>query len=237
MSGFWRCCSVLSESSFSPMRVKICGITQPEQGVAIAQFGATALGFICVPQSPRYIQPEQIRAIVDELPSHQPVDRVGVFANETVSEICRIVEIANLNAVQLHGQESPEFCQQIKAELPELEVIKALRIRDTEALAVSSSYAAHVDTLLLDAYHPSMLGGTGKTLDWSLLQPFCPDCEWLLAGGITPENVLDALRQVQPNGIDLSSGVEASPGNKDLDRVAKLFAQLKQLRSVAPQLG
>ncbi|NJN91893.1 MAG: phosphoribosylanthranilate isomerase [Leptolyngbyaceae cyanobacterium SL_5_14] len=213
------------------MRIKICGITQPDQGVAIAQLGATALGFICVSQSPRYISPERIRLIIDQLPAHPLtgalIDRVGVFANVTVTEICQVVAIANLNAVQLHGNESPEFCQQLRAALPEIEILKALRVRDLKVLAEADAYANLIDALLLDAYHPKLLGGTGKALDWSSLQNFCPGCPWLLAGGLTPDNVLDALIQARPDGIDLSSGVEQSPGNKDLTKVAQLFEQLK----------
>ncbi|NJN59307.1 MAG: phosphoribosylanthranilate isomerase [Leptolyngbyaceae cyanobacterium SL_5_9] len=213
------------------MRIKICGITRPDQGVAIAQLGATALGFICVPQSPRYISPERIRLIVDRLPAHPLtkalIDRVGVFANATVTEICQVVAIANLSAVQLHGNESPKFCQQLRVALPEIEILKALRVRDLKVLAEADAYANLIDALLLDAYHPKLLGGTGKTLDWSGLQNFRPGCPWLLAGGLTPDNVLDALIQARPDGIDVSSGVEQSPGNKDLTKVAQLFEQLK----------
>jgi phosphoribosylanthranilate isomerase len=223
------------------MRIKICGITKPDQGKAIAQLGATALGFMCVPQSPRYVLPEQIRLIVDQLPpssstgqtsTGQPVSRVGVFANETLMEICRVVAIARLNAVQLHGSESPHFCQQLQAALPGVEIFKALRIRNPDSLTEAEAYIGKIDALLLDAYHPTLLGGTGKTLDWSSLQTFRPDCPWLLAGGLTPNNVLDALSQVHPDGIDLSSGVEHSPGDKDLAKVAQLFRQLNQVRDL-----
>jgi phosphoribosylanthranilate isomerase len=209
------------------IRIKICGITKPEQGRSIAQLGATALGFMCVRQSPRYVSPEQIRAIVNHLPIEPAVDRIGVFADETLEEICHVVAIANLNAVQLHGSESPEFCAQLRSMQPNIEIIKVLRVRDIEALAQAQIYTGRVDTLLLDAYHPTLLGGTGQTIDWSRLQAFSPDCPWILAGGITPANVLTALNQVQPDGIDLSSGVEHAPGDKDLVKVAELFEQLK----------
>src|SRR6476646_1870617 len=113
------------------MRVKICGITKLEQGRAIAELGASALGFICVAASPRYVAAEQIRQVVDQLPPHPQtgrlVDRIGVFANTTVAEISQVVAIAGLNGVQLHGAESPAFCAQIREALPDVEVIKALR--------------------------------------------------------------------------------------------------------------
>jgi phosphoribosylanthranilate isomerase len=206
------------------MRIKICGITIPEQGVAIARMGATALGFICVPTSPRYVTSAQINAVVKDL--SVKVDRIGVFANATVEEICQTVAEAGLNGVQLHGDETEEFCQQLRQRLGAVEIIKALRVRTKAALDQVENYMPWVDTLLLDAYHPQMLGGTGTTIDWSSLQQFHPSCPWLLAGGLTPDNVLDALSQLQPGGIDLSSGVERSPGDKDLDKVAKLFEKL-----------
>ncbi len=207
------------------MRIKICGITRPIQGKEIAHLGATALGFICVPASPRYVNPEQIQAVVKHLPEN--VDRIGVFANTSWEEICQTVTVARLNGVQLHGDESPEFCHHLRQLLPNVEIIKALRVRSSQALDQANVYTSWVDTLLLDAYHPQQLGGTGKTLDWTTLRQFCPSCPWLLAGGLTPDNILDALNQVNPSGIDLSSGVERTPGDKDLDKVAQLFEQLK----------
>jgi phosphoribosylanthranilate isomerase len=216
------------------LRVKICGITQPSQGRAIAELGATSLGFICAPESPRYIDPEQIRLVVEQLPVNPTtgvpsVDRVGVFVNATLSEIRTTVKIGHLNAVQLHGTESPDFCFQLRSALPGIELIKALRIHVPEALGQADFYQGWVDTLLLDAYHPDQMGGTGQTLNWPKLQKFRPECPWLLAGGLTPDNLLTALSLLQPDGIDLSSGVETAPGDKDLAKVAQLFAQLNRL--------
>ncbi|MBW4541084.1 MAG: phosphoribosylanthranilate isomerase [Myxacorys chilensis ATA2-1-KO14] len=211
------------------LRVKICGITKVDQGRAITQLGATALGFICVPGTPRYIPAEQIRSIVEQLPSDgSKCDRVGVFLNATLEEICRIVAIANLNCVQLHGSESIEFCDALRSRFSDVEIIKALRIKTVEDLVQASIYETHIDTLLLDAYHPEQAGGTGETIDWSTLKEFRPNCAWFLAGGLNPDNVLDALRLVNPDGIDLSSGVEKAPGDKDLERVSQLFSVLQQ---------
>jgi phosphoribosylanthranilate isomerase len=210
------------------MRVKICGITKPEQGQAIAQLGATALGFICVQASPRYVTPSQIRAVVESL--QLPIGSIGVFANADCQEICQIVANAGLTAVQLHGNESPEFCEKLRYALPEMEILKALRVKTPECLERAVTYTHCVDTLLLDAYHPQLLGGTGKTLDWAILREFQPNIPWLLAGGLTPDNILDALRELQPSGIDLSSGVERAPGDKDLAQVALLFQRLRSLQ-------
>lgn len=210
------------------MRVKICGITKPEQGQAIAQLGATALGFICVPASPRYVTAGQIQAVVKSL--LVSVDCIGVFANATCEEICQIVAEGSLSAVQLHGNESPEFCEALRQSLPGIEILKALRVKTLECLDRAATYASCVDTLLLDAYHPQLIGGTGKTIEWATLRQFRPRVPWFLAGGLTPDNIVDALSMVQPSGIDLSSGVERSPGDKDLDKVAQLFQRLQSLR-------
>ncbi|NLQ06260.1 phosphoribosylanthranilate isomerase [Cylindrospermopsis raciborskii] len=209
------------------MRVKICGITQPQQSLAITQLGATALGFICVPSSPRYVSIEQINLATSHLPDH--VDKIGVFANSTIFEITKVVSSSSLTGVQLHGDETPLFCEELRQVLPNIELIKAFRVRSWEQLETTLNYSSCVDTFLLDAYHPQQLGGTGKTLDWQVLQSFRPNLPWFLAGGLTPDNLLTALTQIHPHGIDLSSGVERSPGDKDLDKVALLFSRINQL--------
>lgn len=235
------------------MRVKICGVTKPEQGRAIAHcrfwphnvertgarekrstIRATALGFICVPSSPRYVSPEQILAVQEQLPSD--IDRIGVFANTTVEAICEVAIKAKLNGVQLHSDESPDFCDRLRQLLPDIELIKALRIKTDSDLEKANNYLDFVDTLLLDAYHPNKLGGTGKTLKWNILKEFRPRRPWLLAGGLNPDNVVEAIAQIMSfsdvnidnnfSGIDLSSGVEIAPGDKDLAKVALLFERL-----------
>ncbi len=209
------------------MRIKICGITKPEQGKAIAALGATTLGFICVERSPRYVTPQQIASITEHIPSN--VERIGVFANAREQEIVGTVTEASLTGVQLHGDETPQFCQSLRKLLPSnIELIKALRIKNFDSLTNAQIYYSLVDTILLDAYHPQLLGGTGTTLNWQDLTNFQPPLPWLLAGGLTPDNILEALRKVNPQGIDLSSGVERSPGDKDLDKVKQLFQQLSR---------
>ncbi|OUC11896.1 MAG: N-(5'-phosphoribosyl)anthranilate isomerase [Alkalinema sp. CACIAM 70d] len=210
------------------MRIKICGITRPEQGQAIAAVGAHSLGFICVPPSPRYVTPQQIRAIGAALP--ETVVRVGVFMNEEIDAIVEIVQVAGLTSIQLHGNESTEDCDRLRELLPEVELIKAFRIRTIDDLDYTQLYEPHVDWLLLDAYHPTLGGGTGKTLDWQTLQAFRPGKPWLLAGGLTPHNVREALTLIQPQGIDLSSGVEHQPGDKNLELVQQLFQQVSEYR-------
>jgi phosphoribosylanthranilate isomerase len=214
-----------------PMRIKICGITQPEQGRAIAQMGATALGFICAPTSARYITPEQIAAVTEALGGLEvSPDRIGVFVNAGLNQIAHTVERGGLTGVQLHGEESPAVCRSLRQLLPSVELIKALRIRESEDLQQAQSYGEVVDTLLLDAYHPTLGGGTGHTLDWQSLAAFRPSLPWILAGGLTPANVGQALMQLRPQGIDLSSGVEVAPGRKDLAKVEALMQAVQSHR-------
>jgi phosphoribosylanthranilate isomerase len=206
------------------MRIKICGITKLEQGRSISKMGATDLGFICVAASPRYVNNKQL---ADLVPPLAPLANcVGVFADATIATVVETAHIANFGSVQLHGQETLAYCQELRQQLRAMEIIKAWRIKSNEDLQVIDKYSAAVDTLLLDAYHPEALGGTGHTLDWPQLIKFRPIIPWLLAGGLNPDNVRSALSQLQPAGIDLSSGVEISPGHKDLAQVQRLFQAL-----------
>ena len=134
------------------MRVKICGITTIEQGLAIAKMGATDLGFICVSSSPRYLKLSQLQPLVEALA--QVINTVGVFADFSVDTIHHVVTLTGLNTVQLHGTESISFCEELRAALPNTEIIKAWRIRDHRDLALIETYGGVVDSLLLDAYHP-----------------------------------------------------------------------------------
>jgi phosphoribosylanthranilate isomerase len=206
------------------MRIKICGITTIEQGMAIAKMGATDLGFICVPSSPRYLNLTKLYPLIAALGSM--ANTVGVFADFSVMTIAQVVGLTELNTVQLHGNESIEFCQELRDLLPATEIIKAWRVRDNSDLDKIAAYSEVVDGLLLDAYDPDALGGTGQTLDWEQLSTFTPSIPWLLAGGLTPDNICTALSQLHPDGIDLSSGVEVAPGDKDLALVDRLFTNL-----------
>jgi phosphoribosylanthranilate isomerase len=209
------------------LRVKICGITQETQAIAIAQAGAEALGFICVQQSPRYVTPEKIRSIVNELP--EAIAKIGVFMNADLDSLKNFVTATGLTAIQLHGGEEQDYCKELRDLLPEIEIIKAFRIRRLDDLEWAETFAEDVDWFLLDAYHPDMGGGTGKTLDWAGLDRFRPSKPWFLAGGLNPGNIREALVLTKPDGIDLSSGVEISPGDKDLGAVGELFGQLSAI--------
>jgi phosphoribosylanthranilate isomerase len=208
------------------LRVKICGITQLEQGRSITKYGATDLGFICVASSPRYVSPQHLQTLVPELQSQ--VNCIGVFADEKLATLIGITKTSGFGSIQLHGQESFEYCQNLRQQLPDREIIKAGRIRTASDLATIQTYSSIVDTLLLDAYHPQALGGTGHTLDWRSLLDFQPTLPWFLAGGLNPVNISIALSQLHPQGIDLSSGVEVSPGIKNLSLVQDLFAEIRK---------
>ncbi len=218
----------LCDKNATNLKVKICGIVDPVQGREIAALGADALGFICVDRSPRYVGPELIRAIGERLPL--TVARLGVFASASLAEIVAVVETAGLTGVQLHGSEPPDFCWQLRQALPTREIVKALRVRDRQTLAEAARYQNCVDAILLDAFDPHQLGGTGHTLRWHDLEDFCPPLPWFLAGGLTPENIGAALARLAPSGIDLSSGIERSPGDKDLARAVALFTAIAAWR-------
>ena len=218
----------------SCMYIKICGLTKLDQAQAIAQMGANALGFICVPSSPRYINASAIGQITSKLTNSNltsfsdRLDLVGVFLNASASEIYETLELGGLNAIQLHGDETPEFCYEMRSHLeqtkPYVKLIKALRVKDQAGLEQAKLFSDVVDVILLDAYDPQMAGGTGKTLDWQMLRDFRPNCPWWLAGGLSPENVAEAIALVSPDGLDVSSGVELSAGDKDLSKVKKFIA-------------
>lgn len=211
------------------MRVKICGITNLEQALAIVNFGADTLGFICVAKSPRYVNNEMIKNIIQQLPKE--ISKIGIFVNENIDNLIKTVQETGLTGIQLHGEESPAICAQLREFLPDIEIIKAFRYQNSESLALLDSYIPVIDTILLDAYQQGVYGGTGKTLNWLELANFRPSRPWLLAGGINPDNVLNALARLKCDGIDVSSGVEISPGNKDLEKIRQLFQQLNTLKN------
>jgi phosphoribosylanthranilate isomerase len=200
------------------VKVKICGITRVEDALEAARLGADALGFNFWPRSKRYVAPAEARAIVRRLPPF--VTAVGVFVDASREEILRAADASGIRVAQLHGDEPPELC----ASLP-LPVLKALRIADGHALAALAAY--EVSGFLLDAPSPGY-GGSGATFDWSLAAEAAAVVPVVLAGGLTPENVAEAVRVVRPWGVDVASGVERSPGVKDLDKVRRFIEAAKK---------
>ena len=200
--------------------VKICGITNVEDALAAVEAGADALGFVFYPPSPRYVEPERVRAIVDRLPPF--VTTVGLFVDVSVQTINDIAARCGLDRLQLHGDESPEFCARV-----ERPVIKAFRIKGANSLVRLPDYK--VSAYLLDAYVEGALpGGTGASFAWELAAQAKPYGPLILAGGLTPENVETAIRQVCPYGVDVSTGVERAPGLKDHAKVRTFIARAKR---------
>ncbi len=200
------------------LKVKICGITRLEDALAAVRLGADALGFNFWPSSKRYLPPEQARAIVRRLPPL--VTAVGVFVDPTRDEVLRAVAASGVVMAQLHGDESPELC----LSLP-VPVLKAIRIADARSLAALASY--DVRGFVLDAPSPGY-GGSGRTFDWSLVAEVAREMPIVLAGGLTPENVAEAVRAVHPWAVDVASGVESAPGVKDLEKMRRFVERAKE---------
>ncbi|HXG85918.1 MAG TPA: phosphoribosylanthranilate isomerase [Pyrinomonadaceae bacterium] len=192
-------------------KVKICGITNLEDALLSAKFGADALGFNFYPKSSRYILPEKAREIIDELPEN--VLKVGVFVDEDFEKTIEIAETAKLDAIQLHGEETPEFARRLKAKT-NLEIIKAFRVSTEFKPEDVLQYA--VDAVLLDAYNPKEHGGTGETFDWEIakkVRDIFP--KMYLAGGLSQDNIARAISKTKPFAVDACSCLENEKGKKD----------------------
>jgi len=203
-----------------PVKVKICGITHLEDGLAAAEAGADALGFVFYERSPRCVTLEQAADIIRQLPAF--LVKVGVFVDAPEETVVRAAGQCGLSLLQFHGDETPAYCLQFG-----LMSMKAFRVRGPESLQRLEEYPT--DAWLLDAYTPGQLGGTGETFNWDLaLEAVRWGRPVFLAGGLTPGNVGEAVRRVQPYGVDVSSGVEAAPGRKDHAKVRAFVAAAKQ---------
>ena len=197
-----------------PVRVKICGLTNLEDARVAIDAGAHALGFIFFAGSPRHVTPPAAARIISQLPPF--VSKVGVFVNESFDSILQVSRTTGIDAIQLHGDETPELCEALKRE--GLKVIKAFRMKDQSSLPSVQSFS--VSAFLLDSYVPGQLGGTGAKFNWDLaIQAAAFGTPIILAGGLVPENVRDAVAKVAPYGVDVSSGVESAPGTKDHAKV------------------
>jgi len=206
------------------MIVKICGLTSLEDARVAAEAGADMLGFLFYPPSPRFVPPDRAAGIIREIRREFPSVRcVGVLVNEPLETIRHLVALCGLDMVQLHGDESPAEVDALMAE--GIAVIKGFRLRDDRVLEMMSRYRPAV--YLVDAYHPDRPGGTGQTCDWELAARARELGPLLLAGGLMPENVAEAIRAVHPWGVDVASGVEAAPGRKDPDRVRQFVQKAR----------
>ena len=200
------------------VKVKICGMTQLKDAVYAVEQGADAVGFILYKKSPRSVTMKGVKEIISKLPPL--VDTVGVFVNETSDRVNKIADYCGLDMVQLHGDESPAFCRKIRRR-----VIKACRVENLQSIKQLEKYP--VSGFLLDTFSENTHGGTGKTFDWNLALPAKKIGPVILAGGLTPGNVRQALNRVRPYGVDVCSGVEKSPGIKDPEKVRSFMANIR----------
>lgn len=201
------------------MRVKICGITNVHDALAAAEYGADAVGFVFYRSSPRCVERKTVKDIVAQLPPF--VATVGVFADAAEEEIHAALEECGLDLIQLQGDEPPDLCRRLGNR-----VIKAIRVRDRSSLNKMASYS--VKAFVLDTFREGQLGGTGETFDWSLASQAKRFGKVILAGGLTPENVRQAIEQVRPYGVDVSSGVEEQVGKKDYLKLRRFIETAKQ---------
>lgn len=207
-------------------RVKICGITRALDGLEAVAHGADAIGLVFYEQSPRAIDIEAARAIVREIPAFVTI--TGLFVDPTAEYVQSVLDEVSVDLLQFHGAETPQFCagfgrRYIKA----LSVVKEKAIQNQVSPIDNIRQYQDAAGLLLDTYHPELSGGTGKTFDWSAIPADLP-ASLILAGGLNPENVADAIRQVQPYAVDVSSGVESEKGLKDSEKIAAFMSEVSQ---------
>jgi phosphoribosylanthranilate isomerase len=205
------------------MKVKICGITNVEDAEVAVWAGADTLGFVMYRKSPRFVEPAMARAIVAGLPPF--VLPVGVFVNEEAERVRALMDECGLALAQLHGDESAQYCQNLGRP-----ALKAIRLKDRGGFLALAEFhgRANVRGFLIDAFSDHAYGGTGQTVDWTLAQEAARSAPIILAGGLNPGNVAQAVQMVRPYGVDVSSGVEQRPGKKDPDKV-KAFIQAARL--------
>ena len=201
------------------IKIKICGITNLEDALYATECGADSLGFNFYKKSPRYIEPQKAAEIISQLPPL--IMPVGIFVNEHEDRIREIQQLACIPTVQFHGDESPEFCQRFGSH-----VIKAFQVRDKESLKAMAHY--RVGAFLLDSYREGMRGGTGEAFDWHLAVVAKTFGKIILAGGLTPENVTEAVKLVQPYAVDVAGGVEKEKGIKDQAKVKKFINEVRR---------
>jgi phosphoribosylanthranilate isomerase len=210
------------------MKIKVCGLTRKQDVSLAVELGAWALGFIFYKKSPRAISPDQTRNLIHDLNCN--IRKVGVFVNEEMDSIRKSVEISGINTVQLHGDESVLFCEEFRKRLPEIELIKAFRPRASQDIQEIRDYLPVTHGTLIDSFSIAARGGTGHIADWSLATEAKTVGPIILAGGLHPENVQEALLTVDPDALDASSGLEISPGIK-CERKMRQFFENARMRS------
>lgn len=211
------------------IKVKVCGITNLEDALASCEYGADAIGFVFHKKSPRFVEPEKVKEIISKVAPF--ITTVGVFVDEDTNKINEIVKVAGLHAVQLHGNESPEFCKGIHCK-----VIKAFRIRGARAMGIGTGEQGidkemeryNVSAYLFDTFKEDVAGGTGVTFNWGVVKDLRRVGRIILSGGLNTENVKQAIKIAMPYAVDVSSGVEEAPGKKDLRKLMEFIERAKE---------
>ncbi len=210
--------------------VKICGITSIEQAVQVAELGTNAIGIISVNESPRYISPEKKKEIFKTLKDLYPnIDRVSVVKDSPIDSIIKgFLGEPNENIIQLHGDEDIDYCQKLKQKVPNIFLWKAFRIKNKEDLYKIKPYENFVDAILLDSWNEETYGGSGKRIEQKYLEDISFSKPWWIAGGVSTEWIDVILKNIKPNGIDISSSIESAPGIKDLEKTKQIIKEIKK---------
>ena len=210
--------------------VKICGITSVEQAIQVAKLGTNAIGIISVDESPRYISPEKKKEIFKSLKDLYPnIDRVSVVKDSPIDSIIKsFLGEPNETIIQLHGDEDIDYCQKLKQQIPNVGLWKAFRIKNKKDLDKIKPYENFIDAILLDSWNKETYGGSGKRIKQKYLEDLSFSKPWWIAGGVSTEWIGEILKNIKPNGIDISSSIEISPGIKDLEKTKQIIKKIKK---------
>ena len=210
--------------------VKICGITSIEQALKVAELGTNAIGIISVDESPRYISPEKKKEIFKTLKNLYPkIDRVSVVKNSPFDSIIKsFLGETSETIIQLHGDEDIDYCQKLKQRIPNVGLWKAFRIKNKEDLEKIKPYENFIDAILLDSWNKETYGGSGIRIEQNYLEDISFSKPWWIAGGVSSDWIDVILEKIKPNGIDISSSVEISPGIKDLEKTKQIIREIRK---------
>ena len=210
--------------------VKICGITSIEQALKVAELGTNAIGIISVDESPRYVSPEKKKEIFKTLKNLYPkIDRVSVVKNSPFDSIIKsFLGEPSETIIQLHGDEDIDYCQKLKQRIPNVGLWKAFRIKNKEDLEKIKPYENFIDAILLDSWNKETYGGSGIRIEQNYLEDISFSKPWWIAGGVSSDWIDVILEKIKPNGIDISSSVEISPGIKDLEKTKQIIREIRK---------
>ncbi len=210
--------------------VKICGITSIEQALQVAELGTNAIGIISVDESPRYISPEKKKEIFKTLKDLYPkINRVSVVKDSPIESIIKgFLGDPNETIIQLHGDEDIDYCQKLKRKIPNIGLWKAFRIKNKKDLEKIKPYENFIDAILLDSWNKETYGGSGKRIKQEYLQGLSFSKPWWIAGGVSSEWIGEILKNIKPNGIDISSSIETAPGIKDIQKVGLIIKEVRK---------